>query len=198
MEFRTFDIEGPALIDLKLLQDERGFFARTFCTQEFEDAGLTPAVIQCNMSYNYKAGTIRGMHQQIDPAPEAKLVRCIRGRILDVIVDMRPESPTYLQHVKVELTADNRQALYVPEYFAHGYLTLEDDCEVTYQVSHAYTPNTERGFRYDDPAFGIDWGREVEVISDKDAAWPLFAERDDVEKPATLPAPRQAQLKEDA
>jgi dTDP-4-dehydrorhamnose 3,5-epimerase len=167
----TTDVPGVAIIELKLLEDDRGFFARTFCRQEFIDAGLEPLVEQCNMSFNHSAGTLRGMHMQIDPAPEAKLIRCTRGAIVDQIVDMRPDSPTRLKHVSIELTADNRKALYVPPYFAHGYQTLTDDAEVTYQVSHAYTPGTERGLRYDDPALGLTWPVPVTVISDKDRSW---------------------------
>ena len=132
-------IEGVAIIDLEQREDDRGFFARTFDAAEFAAAGLEPAVEQCNMSFNHKAGTLRGMHYQVAPHPEAKLVRCIRGAIVDVIVDMRPDSPTCLQHVAVELTADNRRSFYVPPYFAHGYLTLADDAEVIYQVVAAPT-----------------------------------------------------------
>jgi dTDP-4-dehydrorhamnose 3,5-epimerase len=167
----TTNVPGVAIIELKLMEDDRGFFARTFCRQEFVDAGLEPLVEQCNMSFNHKAGTLRGMHMQVEPAPEAKLVRCTRGAIVDQIVDMRPGSPTRLQHVSIELTADNRKALYVPPFFAHGYQTLTDDAEVTYQVSHAYTPGTERGLRYDDPALGLTWPIDVAVISDKDRSW---------------------------
>lgn len=175
MIISTTGIPGVAVIDLKLLEDERGFFARTFCRQEFIDAGLEPLVAQCNVSFNHKAGTMRGMHQQIDPAPEAKLVRCTRGAVIDQIVDLRPGSPTRLNHVSVELTADNRRALYVPPYFAHGYQTLTDDAEVTYQVSHAYAPGTERGLRYDDPALGLTWPLPVTVISAKDRSWDALA-----------------------
>jgi dTDP-4-dehydrorhamnose 3,5-epimerase len=138
--FTTTHIPGVAIVDLKLLEDDRGFFARTFCREEFIEAGLEPLVEQCNLSFNHAAGTLRGMHLQVAPAPEAKLVRCTRGAIVDQIVDLRPDSPTRLQHVSVELTADNRRALYVPPFFAHGYQTLTDDAEVSYQVSGAYTP----------------------------------------------------------
>ena len=141
MKFTTTDIPGVAIVDLELREDDRGFFARTFCREEFIAAGLEPLVEQCNLSFNHKAGTLRGMHLQVDPAPEAKLVRCTRGAIVDIIVDLREGSPTRLQHVSVELTADNRRALYVPPYFAHGYLTLEDNTEVGYQVSHVHTPS---------------------------------------------------------
>jgi dTDP-4-dehydrorhamnose 3,5-epimerase len=170
------DVAGAACLELKLLADERGFFARTFCAQEFREAGLSPVVEQCNMSFNHRAGTLRGMHYQSDPAPEAKLVRCTRGAILDVIVDVRPESDTYLQHFAVELTADNRRALYVPPLCAHGYQTLCDHTEVVYQVSAAYAPGTERGLRYDDPDMGIHWPLAVASLSDKDAGWPLLSE----------------------
>jgi dTDP-4-dehydrorhamnose 3,5-epimerase len=171
-------IEGPAIVDPELRSDDRGFFARAFCIEEFGAAGLQTVVEQCNLSGNYKAGTLRGMHFQIAPHPEAKLVRCIRGAILDVIVDMRPSSPTRLQHVAVELTAENKRALYVPPYFAHAYQTLTDDTEVLYQVSGSYEPTAERGLRYDDPELGIQWPLPVSVISVKDASWPLIADRD--------------------
>jgi dTDP-4-dehydrorhamnose 3,5-epimerase len=175
----TTDIEGVAVIDLETRDDHRGFFARTFDRQEFVDAGLEPLVEQCNLSFNHTAGTLRGMHFQVAPHPETKLVRCTRGAIVDIIVDMRPGSPTRLQHVQVELTAENRRALYVPPYFAHGYQTLVDGAEVTYQVSGAYTPAAERGLRYDDPDLGLSWPLPVSVISDKDGAWPLLSERDE-------------------
>ena len=178
MKITTTAIEGPAIIDLELRQDDRGFFAPTYCRQEYTDAGLNPVVEQCNLSYNHAAGTLRGMHYQLDPAPEAKLVRCTRGAILDVIVDVRPGSPTRFRHVAVELTEDNRRALYVPPYFAHGYLTLTAGAEVTYQVSAAYTPGVEAGLRWDDPALALPWPIDVAVISEKDAAWPLLTAAD--------------------
>jgi dTDP-4-dehydrorhamnose 3,5-epimerase len=184
MIFNRTRIEGVAVIDLEPREDSRGFFARTFCTQEFEAAGLDPRVDQCNLSFNHRAGTLRGMHFQIAPHPEAKLVRCIRGAILDVIVDMRPDSPTRLQHVAVELTAANRRSFYVPPYFAHGYQSLEDDTEVFYQVTGSYEPSAERGLRYDDPALGIEWPLPVTVISDKDAAWPPLDEKPGIRKEA--------------
>jgi dTDP-4-dehydrorhamnose 3,5-epimerase len=167
-------IADVAIIELELREDDRGFFARTFDVAEFEAAGLNPAVEQCNMSYNHKAGTLRGMHYQLEYAPEVKLIRCVRGAVVDQIVDMRPDSPTYLQHVSVELTAENRKALYVPAMFAHGFQTLVDDTEVMYQVTGKYTPDAERGQRYSDPALGLTWPLEVTVISGKDAAWPLM------------------------
>lgn len=176
MKITTTHIEGVAIIELEERADDRGFFARSFCREEFLAAGLNPAVEQCNLSYNHKAGTLRGMHTQVDPAPEAKLVRCTAGAIQDIIVDLRPDSPTRFQHVAVELSAANRTALYVPEHFAHGYLTLTDGAEVTYQVSQSYTPGTERGLRWDDPELALPWAREVAVISDKDASWTLLAD----------------------
>jgi dTDP-4-dehydrorhamnose 3,5-epimerase len=167
-------IADVAIIDLELREDDRGFFARTFDVAEFEAAGLNPAVEQCNASFNHKAGTLRGMHYQLAYAPEVKLVRCIRGSIVDKIVDMRPDSETYLQHVSVELTAENRRALYVPAMFAHGYQTLEDNTEVIYQVTGKYTPAAERGQRWNDPALKLDWPLEVSTISSKDANWALL------------------------
>jgi dTDP-4-dehydrorhamnose 3,5-epimerase len=169
-------IPDVAIIDLELREDDRGFFARTFDVAEFEAAGLNPAVEQCNASFNHKAGTLRGMHYQLAYAPEVKLVRCIRGAIVDKIVDMRPESPTYLEHVSVELTAENRRALYVPAMFAHGYQTLVDATEVIYQVTGKYTPEAERGQRYNDPALKLEWPLEVTTISTKDAGWALMAD----------------------
>ncbi|WP_432524359.1 dTDP-4-dehydrorhamnose 3,5-epimerase [Kineococcus sp. SYSU DK006] len=176
MKITPTHIEGVAIVDLEPRADDRGFFARTFCREEFEEAGLVPAVEQCNLSFNHVKGTLRGMHMQVDPAPEAKLVRCTAGAVQDIIVDMRPGSPTRLQHVAVELTADNRRALYVPPYFAHGYLTLTDGAEVFYQVSQAYTPGTERGLRYDDPDLALPWAVDVTVVSDKDKSWTLLAD----------------------
>jgi dTDP-4-dehydrorhamnose 3,5-epimerase len=167
-------LSSVAVVELELKGDDRGFFARTFDRKEFADAGLDPLVEQCNLSFNHKAGTLRGMHYQVAPATEAKLVRCTAGAIVDIIVDVRPDSPTYLQHYSIELTADNRRALYVPPMFAHGYQTLTDGTEVSYQVSEAYTPGTERGLRHDDPALGLSWPLPVSVISPKDAAWPLI------------------------
>lgn len=174
MIFRETLLKGAYVIELEPHRDARGFFARSFCAREFAAHGLKPNVAQCNLSYNHVAGTLRGMHYQLPPAAETKLVRCTRGAIYDVIIDLRPDSETYLQHFGVELTEENRLALYVPELFAHGYQALTDGAEVSYQVSEFYTPGMERGLRYDDPAFGISWPMPVSVISDKDAAWPLF------------------------
>ena len=174
MIFTETPLRGAFVIDLEQRADERGFFARSFCAREFEEHGLRPLIAQANVSFNHRTGTLRGMHYQLPPATETKLVRCTRGAIYDVIVDLREGSPTHMQHFGVELTADNRSALYVPELFGHGYLTLTDGAEVEYQVSEFYTPGLERGMRHDDPALGIDWPVAVEVISEKDAAWPLL------------------------
>jgi dTDP-4-dehydrorhamnose 3,5-epimerase len=174
MIFTETKLKGAFIIDVELRADDRGAFARTFCAREFEQHGLKPTVAQCNLSFNHQAGTLRGMHYQVAPACESKLVRCTKGGIYDVIIDMRPDSPTYRQHIGVELTADNRRALYVPEMFAHGYQALTDGAEVTYQVGEFYTPGYERGLRYNDPAFAIEWPMPVTVISEKDAAWALY------------------------
>ena len=174
MLFTESPLPGAFVIDLQQRSDERGFFARSFCAAEFEAHGLTPAVAQCNLSFNHRRGTLRGMHYQTAPATEAKLVRCTRGAIYDVIVDLRPHSPTYMRHFGVELSEENRRALYVPEMFAHGYQALTDGAEVAYQVSQAYTPGCERGLRYDDPTLGIAWPIAVTTISEKDRTWPLI------------------------
>lgn len=174
MRIEATSLPGVALVLLDLRQDSRGFFARTFSRDEFMAARLEPAVEQCNMAFNHRAGTVRGMHYQDEPVAEAKLVRCTRGAIVDVAVDMRPGSPTRLRHVMVELTQDNRQALYIPPMFAHGYQTLVDESEVAYQVSAPYTPQAERGVRFDDPALGIRWPVEVTAVSEKDAVWRLL------------------------
>ncbi|MBA3961935.1 MAG: dTDP-4-dehydrorhamnose 3,5-epimerase [Chthoniobacterales bacterium] len=174
MTFTETPLAGAFLIELELHKDERGFFARTFCRREFEAHGLNPDVVQCNTSYNHKAGTIRGMHRQKPPAREAKLVRCVRGAIYDVIVDVRPKSPTYGKHFAAELTADNRRALYVPESFAHGFQTLEDNCEIEYQMSEYHSPGSATGYRYDDAALAITWPLPVTLISALDLAWPSF------------------------
>jgi dTDP-4-dehydrorhamnose 3,5-epimerase len=174
MIFTPTDLEGVVVVSIQAHADERGSFARTFCAREFEASGLSPVVAQANVSFNHRAGTLRGLHFQRPPAQEAKLVRCTRGRVYDVAVDLRPGSPTYLRHFGVVLDADERNALYVPEGCAHGYLTLTDAAEVAYQVNEFYTPGVEGGLRWDDPALGIDWPGEVRVISAKDGAWPLL------------------------
>ncbi|WP_454043011.1 dTDP-4-dehydrorhamnose 3,5-epimerase [Cellulosimicrobium sp. Marseille-Q8652] len=171
-------IDGVTIVELDLLSDERGFFARTFDAEVFAAAGLPSAVAQANVSYNRRAGTVRGLHRQAPPHSEGKLVRCVAGAIADVAVDVRPGSPTFGAHVLVELSAANRRALFVPPYVAHGYQTLTDDAEVTYQVSGPYAPDGEDGYRHDDPAFGISWPLPVRLVSPKDAAWPLLADRE--------------------
>jgi dTDP-4-dehydrorhamnose 3,5-epimerase len=174
MIFSKTPLPGAFIIELDRREDSRGFFARTFCADEFALNGFNPTVAQSNLSFNYCRGTLRGMHYQVAPAAEVKLVRCTRGAIHDVIVDLRHGSPTYLQHFAIELSEENRRALYVPAMFAHGYQTLTDGAEVTYQVSAAYSPECERGIRYDDPVLGIGWPIPVTAISEKDTAWPLL------------------------
>ena len=174
MRFVQTPLEGAYLIELEYHTDERGGFARTFCQDEFAAHGLSNSVAQCNLSFNEVAGTLRGMHYQLPPAAETKLVRCIHGEIYDVIIDLRAESPTYLKHFGAHLSAANRTALYVPEMFAHGYQALSDGAEVIYQVSEFYTPGAERGLPHDDPRFGIEWPTAVTSISEKDASWPAF------------------------
>lgn len=174
MFFKESELEGAFIIDLESRTDERGFFARTFCMREFEDCGLNPNFVQCNLSFNLKKGTLRGMHYQMAPSTETKLVRCVRGAIYDVIIDLRPTSSTYLAHIGVELTAENRRSLYIPDQFAHGFQTLMDETEVIYQMGDFYAPEYACGYRYDDPAFGIEWPLPVSVISDKDRKWSLF------------------------
>lgn len=175
MIFEETKLKGAYLIKLEELTDNRGFFARSWCQREFERRGLTAYVAQANLSFNRKQGTLRGMHYQIVPYEEAKLVRCTRGAIYDVIIDLRPESATYRQWIGAELTDANRHMLFVPEGFAHGFQALADNTEVSYQVSQFYTPGAEQGARYDDPAFGISWPLDVTVISDKDANWPAYS-----------------------
>jgi len=167
-------LTGVLVVELELLCDERGFFARTFDRAAFVEAGLDPIIEQCNLSYNRRAGTVRGMHYQGPPGAEAKLVRCTAGAILDTVVDVRYTSPTYLESFSVELSAANRKALYVPPMFAHGFQTLLDSTEVAYQMSQAYAPGTDRGLRHDDPALGLRWPLPVTIISARDTSWPLL------------------------
>jgi dTDP-4-dehydrorhamnose 3,5-epimerase len=173
--FHETNLKGAFVIDIEKLEDHRGFFARAWCQKEFEEHHLVSRIRQANVSYNMTKGTLRGMHYQLSPYEETKLVRCTNGAIYDVIIDLRPVSPTYAQWIGVELTAENYKMLYVPENFAHGFITLKNNTEVTYQVSQFYTPGSERGIRWDDPAFGIDWPIEARVISDKDSNWPDYA-----------------------
>lgn len=175
MIFLQTDLKDARIIELERREDSRGFFARTWCQQEFEAHGLVARIVQASMSYNHTRGTLRGMHFQRAPYAETKLVRVVRGAIYDVIIDLRPESPSYRRWIGVELTADNYRTLYVPEGFAHGFQTLADHTEVLYQFSAFYTPGAEGGLRYDDPAFGITWPLPVSVISEKDSRWADFA-----------------------
>jgi dTDP-4-dehydrorhamnose 3,5-epimerase len=167
-------LKGAYIIDLERREDDRGYFARAFCQKEFEVNGLKPIIAQANVAFNFKKGTIRGMHFQFPPALETKLVRATRGAVLDIIVDLRPESPTYLQHISVELNEDNGRAIYVPERFAHGYQVLCDKTETSYQVGEFYTPKVESGLFYDDSGLGLEWPLPVSMISDKDKAWKLL------------------------
>ena len=176
MIFTETSLKGAFVLDVEPREDNRGFFARTFCQREFAEHGLKPVIAQANVAYNRFKGTVRGMHFQYPPAAETKLVRVTRGRILDIIVDLRPESPTYLQHVAVELSADNRRSLYVPERFAHGYQVLEDGTETTYDVGEFYTPAAEGGLRHDDPRLRLSWPLPVGEMSAKDKAWKALAE----------------------
>jgi dTDP-4-dehydrorhamnose 3,5-epimerase len=175
MIFTETEIPGAVLIDLEPHGDSRGFFARAWSADEFEARGLSISFVQANVSLSAQRGTLRGLHYQVAPHQEAKLVRCTRGAIHDVVVDLRPESPTYRRWIGVELSAENRRMLYVPEGCAHGYQTLTDDAEVFYPVTARYAPESERGLRFDDAAFGIDWALEVSVISEKDRSWPDYA-----------------------
>jgi dTDP-4-dehydrorhamnose 3,5-epimerase len=174
MIFTETKLKGAFILDLEKREDSRGFFARAFCQHEFEAHGLKRVIAQGNVAYNRVKGTLRGMHFQVPPAAETKLVRCTRGAILDIIVDLRPESATYLQHVAVELSEDNNRSLYVPERFAHGYQVLRDQTETSYQVGEFYSPPNERALRYDDPLLRLEWPLPVSVISDKDRNAPLL------------------------
>jgi dTDP-4-dehydrorhamnose 3,5-epimerase len=195
MIFTETKLKGAYIIEIEKLEDERGFFARSWCQREFEAHGLSPRLVQCNISFNINKGTMRGMHYQVAPSEEAKLVRCVRGSIYDVIIDIRPESATYRQWMAVELsspdshlpssisvssvdrsplTAHSYTMLYIPEGFAHGFLTLEDNTEVFYQMSEFFAPECARGFRWNDPAFGIQWPEDIQVISERDKNYPDF------------------------
>lgn len=178
MKISETAVSGVMIVDLEPHPDERGLFARTFDADEFSRHGMESFVAQCNVSFNHVAGTVRGMHRQVPPYAEAKLVRCTAGAIVDVAVDVRPGSTTFGRHVMVELSATNRRSLYLPPYVAHGYQTLMDSTEVSYQVSGPYVPGGEQGFRHDDPAFGLAWPLPVSLISAKDTAWPLFDRTD--------------------
>lgn len=174
MKFIETKLKGAFVVELEPICDERGFFARSWCQKEFEKQGLNPHLVQCNLSFNKVKGTLRGMHFQLNPYEEDKFVRCHRGAIYDVIVDRRSQSETCGQWVGVELTAQNRRMLYVPKGFAHGYLTLKPNSEIFYQVSQFYQPNSESGFRFDDPTIGIQWPIPVALMSAKDQALGAF------------------------
>jgi dTDP-4-dehydrorhamnose 3,5-epimerase len=178
MIFLETKLAGAYIIDIERRADARGYFARAFCQREFEAHGLKPIIAQANVAHNIKKGTLRGMHFQFPPAAETKLVRCTRGAILDIIVDLRPESETYLQHISVELNEENQRALYVPERFAHGYQVLADNTDTSYQVGEFYTPSVESGLLHNDPRLGLSWPLPVSVISEKDLK---FAPLDEVE-----------------
>jgi dTDP-4-dehydrorhamnose 3,5-epimerase len=174
MIFQEAKLGGVFEICLERNVDERGFFARSWCSREFEQRKLNPNLVQCSISFNSRKGTLRGMHYQADRYAEAKLVRCTKGAIYDVAIDMRPHSTTFKQWIGTELTAANRRALYIPEGCAHGFLTMEDETEVLYQISEFHHPESARGVRWNDPAFGIAWPGAVEVISDRDRTYPDF------------------------
>ena len=173
MEFSRTRLADAMVIDMQRHEDSRGFFARTFCAREFAEPGLVTEFVQDSQSYNRARGTLRGMHFQTAPHREVKLVRCIAGAVFDVIIDLRADSPSYLEWEGFELSAESGRTLYVPEGFAHGFQTLADDTHVLYAISHPYVPEASAGVRHDDPAFGIAWPLPVAAISDKDAAWPL-------------------------
>lgn len=175
MKFTETPLAGLYVVDVEPIEDARGSFARTWCAREFASLAGGTGIVQSNMSFNRRRGTVRGMHWQCAPHAESKLVRCTRGALFDVAVDLRPESKTYLQWFGAELDQDNRRMLFIPERFAHGLQTLADDTEVLYLMSEFYAPECQRGARYNDPKFGIDWPLEVAVVSDKDAGWPDFA-----------------------
>jgi len=174
MIFKNTAFEDVFVIEIERREDERGFFARSWCQREAEAHGLASRVVQCNISFNKKKGTLRGMHYQAEPYREAKLIRCTKGSLHDVIVDIRPASRSFKKYLSIVLTPDEGRMLYVPEGFAHGYLTLEDCTEVHYLMSEFYEPRSSRGFRWDDPAFAIDWPAEVRVISERDRSYPDF------------------------
>jgi len=175
MIFRKLPLAGAFLIELAPIGDERGFFARAWCRRELEEKGLETAIAQMNLSHNQSRGTLRGLHFQAPPHEEVKVVRVVRGEIWDVIVDLRPDSPTHLRHAAVILSAENRHALYVPRGVAHGFLTLADETEILYQISEFYKPEAARGYRFDDPTFAIPWPEPPTVISERDRTLPFYA-----------------------
>lgn len=168
MKFTETKLKGAYLIKPEPIEDERGYFARGFCAKEFENHGLNPCIVQCNLSYNEKKGTLRGMHYQKAPFGEVKMVRCFKGSVYDVIIDLRQESPTFRQWQGFELNENNKNMLYIPEGFVHGFVTLEDDTLLYYHVSEFFNPKADSGVRYNDPAFNIKWPLEPKIISEKD------------------------------
>lgn len=176
MIFEETKLSGAFIISVEKRADERGFFGRAWCLHELEEHGISMKFVQANVSFNHRKETLRGLHYQTDPYQEAKFMRCTRGAIYDVIVDLRPQSPTYKQWIGVKLTEDNYQMLYVPEGFAHGYQTLENNTEVYYPTTQFYSPVAERGLRWNDPAIGIIWPQTDNlIISDKDNSWPDYS-----------------------
>ena len=178
MKFLETQLDGPVIIEVEAHQDERGLFARTFCANEFKAHGLPEAFVQGNTSFNAKKGTLRGMHYQSEPSRESKLVRCTAGALLDVIVDLRPDSSTFLQHFGVELTSDNRKALFVPVGFAHGFCVISETAEICYQCSAEYAPESESGIIWNDPSINIDWPITSPIITDQDKAMGSLDESD--------------------
>ena len=176
MKFTETGLKGAFVIEMETREDERGFFARAFCRKEFESHGLSPDIVQSNISFNKTRGTLRGMHYQIKPHEEVKMIRCTRGAVYDVIIDLRKGSPTHKQWISMELTEDNYKMLYIPEGFAHGYITLKDKSDVFYLVTQFYAPGFESGVRYNDPVFGIQWPKDVPVtlVTEKDRTWPDY------------------------
>ena len=187
MIFTETKLKDAFIIELERREDERGFFARSFCQREFEEHGMKPVIAQSGIAMNRNKGTLRGMHFQFPPAAETKLVRCTRGAILDIIVDLRPESETYLKHIAVQLDAENMRSLYVPTRFAHGYQTLQDDSVVDYELGAFYTPSAEGGLAYDDPSLGLDWPLPVTALSVRDRSFQPLAEIEDELRRRMLP-----------
>jgi dTDP-4-dehydrorhamnose 3,5-epimerase len=182
MIFSETKLAGAYTVDMERRNDDRGYFARVFCSDEFSAHGLRSTVAQASISFNAKRGILRGLHFQCPPVAETKYVRCTKGAVFDVIVDLRPESPTYLEHLVVTLSAENGRGLYVPQRFAHGFVTLKDNTELAYLISESHTPDAESGLRYDDPMLGIGWPLPVSVISPRDTAWRSLCDIEDVLK----------------
>ena len=174
MKYGSTILPDVWIVDLERHVDERGYFARSWCEKEFGDQGLNPRLVQCSISFNLRRGTLRGMHYQAAPHAEVKLVRCTRGAVYDVVLDLRPNSPTFTRWMAVELSADNGRAVYIPKDCAHGFQTLTDEAEVFYQMSEVYHPESARGVRWDDPAFAIQWPGDDKIVSSRDTAFPSF------------------------